>query len=112
MGVLLQSYGQSKKIAFGSLMDIMVSLLLMYLLYPLTGTIGIALAIVISTYLQAGYYLWESARMMQLSIAELVPVKYLLKWLLALALPYGMLYILKDQFSSALSFQQYLLLPW
>lgn len=102
-GVLLQSYGQSKKIAFGSLMDIMVSLLLMYLLYPLTGTIGIALAIVISTYLQAGYYLWESARMMQLSIAELVPVKYLLKWLLALALLYGLLYILKDQFSSYVS---------
>lgn len=95
-GVILQCYGQSQKIVAGSLMDIVLSLLLMLILYPLLGTPGVALAIVISTYLQAAYYLWQSAKLMQVSIAALLPVNFLLKLFVSLAAGYGLLYFVKD----------------
>lgn len=102
-GVILQCYGQSKKIAFGSLMDIGFSLLLMFILYPLMGTPGVALAIVVSTYLQAGYYLWQSAGLMQVNIAALVPGYFLLKLWVGLAAVYSLLYYAKDFFSDVIS---------
>ncbi len=102
-GVILQCYGQSKKIAFGSVMDIGFSLLLMFILYPLMGTPGVALAIVVSTYLQAGYYLWQSASLMKISIRALVPGFFLLKLMMSLAAVYGVLYYVKQYFSSATS---------
>lgn len=99
-GVILQCYGQSKKITFGALMDIGLSLLLMFILYPLMGTRGVALAIVISTYLQAGYYLWQSAVIMQVKINVLIPYSFLLKLLMGLAVVYGMLYYVKQYFNN------------
>ena len=100
-GVILQCYGQSRKIAFGSVVDILLSLLLMFILYPLFGTPGVALAIVISTYLQAFYYTWESARLMEVTIMELVPTGFLLTLGSTLAALYGLLYYLKHFFSDA-----------
>jgi O-antigen/teichoic acid export membrane protein len=102
-GVILQCYGHSKKIMFGSLMDIGFSLLLMLILYPIMGTPGVALAIVVSTYFQAGYYIWQSAKVMQVKISTLVPLNFLLKVLSTLALTYGILYFAKQYFSSITS---------
>ena len=103
-GVILQCYGQSKKIMLGSLMDIGFSLLLMFILYPVLGTPGVALAIVISTYLQAGYYLWQSANIMQVKITTLVPLLFLLKVLVTSGAVFGLLYFVKPYFSSITSF--------
>jgi len=101
--VILQCYGQSKKIIFGSIMDIFLSILLMFLLYPLFGTPGVALAIVISTYLQATYYLWQSAKVLKVPMGELIPIYFLVKLAIALAFFYSFLYACKQYFSSMLS---------
>lgn len=102
-GVILQCYGQSNKILFGSIADIILSLLLMFILYPLLGMAGVALAIVVSTYLQAIYYLWQSRRLLKVKWGELVPGLFLLKLLIALALAYAVLYYVKDSFSNLVS---------
>ena len=98
-GVILQCYGQSKKVTFGSVADITLSLLLMLLLYPIFGTAGIALAIVLSTYAQAAYYLWQTSLLMQLKISQLIPVTYLLKLFFSLAAFYGLFYAIKIHFT-------------
>ncbi len=102
-GVILQCYGQSKKNMLGSLMDIGFSLLLMFILYPVLGTPGVALAIVISTYLQAWYYLWQSANIMQVKISTLVPLLFLLKALVTTGAVFGLLFMVKPYFSSIAS---------
>jgi O-antigen/teichoic acid export membrane protein len=75
--VILQCYSRGDKIMFGSIMDLCIAILLMLILYPLMGTRGIALSIVISTYCQAFYYLFQSARVINKTIFDLVPVKFL-----------------------------------
>ena len=94
-GVLLQCYGQAHKIFIGSLMDIAFSLLLMFILFPLSGTPGVAVAIVISTYLQAFFYLWQSSKTMSAKITQLVPFVFLARLFGALGFVYGLLYFAK-----------------
>ncbi|MEO5892932.1 MAG: polysaccharide biosynthesis C-terminal domain-containing protein, partial [Ferruginibacter sp.] len=102
-GVILQCYGQSRKIALGSVLDILFSLLLMFILYPVMGTPGVALAIVVSTYLQAWFYTWQSAKTMKLGTAGMLPGTFLIKFWLSLMALYGLLYWLKKYFNSTAS---------
>lgn len=76
-GVILQCYGKGQHLLIGSVIDILLSLLLMLLFYPLFNTVGIMLALVISTYLQVIYYLFESAKLLGVKLYRLVPLKYL-----------------------------------
>lgn len=75
--VILQCYSRGDKIMFGSVMDLCIAMLLMLIMYPLLGTRGIALSIVIATYCQAFYYLFQSATVINKSIFDLIPVKFL-----------------------------------
>lgn len=95
-GVLLQCYGQSHKITLGALLDIGLSILLMVVLFPLLGTPGVALAIVISTYLQALFYLWQSGKILNATIKELVPLQFLVVFFASLSLLYSFLYFIKQ----------------
>jgi O-antigen/teichoic acid export membrane protein len=70
---LLQCYGKGKTIIIGSVLDLAISLLLMFLFFPHLGTIGIALAVVLGTYIQSLYYLWHSAKVVGTSLLDLVP---------------------------------------
>lgn len=88
-GVLLQSYGKSYLIALGANLDILLSFLLMILLYPWLGTPGVALAIVLSTYAQALFYIWQSAKLCGCSIGQLVPIGLLFQRLFLFGLLYG-----------------------
>lgn len=99
-GVILQCYGQAHKIAMGSVLDIAMSLLLMFIFYPLMGTPGVALAIVVSTWLQAAFYLWQSAVVIKRSVKELIPLAFLGRFALSLAAVYGSIYYLKQYVSS------------
>ena len=68
-------------------MDISLAVVLMITLYPVMGSRGIALAIVIATWCQVIYYLWQSKSVLKVSIAQLVPVKKLVvKFLLLLTI--------------------------
>ena len=85
--VILQCFSQGKKVLWGSIMDISLAVVLMITLYPVMGSRGIALAIVIATWCQVIYYLWQSKSVLKVSIAQLVPVKKLVvKFLLLLTI--------------------------
>jgi O-antigen/teichoic acid export membrane protein len=85
--VILQCFSQGKKIIIGSLIDIVIALILMVSLYPVMGSRGIALSIVISTYCQVMYYLWYSAKLLNIKMYELLPLQKLaVKFLIFLAL--------------------------
>ncbi len=70
---LLQHKGQGRRISRGALLDLGLALALMYPLYRLLGLSGVALAFVLSTYAQAGYYLGHTARLLRVPWASLVP---------------------------------------
>lgn len=74
---LLQHKGQGHIITTGAVLDLLVALVLMYVLYEVAelGLAGVALAFVISTWLQAGYYLWHAARLLGQSWHALLPLR-------------------------------------
>jgi O-antigen/teichoic acid export membrane protein len=71
---ILQCFAKGNKILLGSILDIVIALILMLILYPLIGTRGLALAIVLSTFCQVIYYLWHSAKTLNTSIFQLIPL--------------------------------------
>lgn len=94
---ILQYYQKGSKIITGSLLDISIAVILMICFYPLLGTKGVALAIVIATYCQVMYYLWQSAKVLNTTILSFVPLKILIKTFIIMLLLYTFLYyILHD----------------
>jgi O-antigen/teichoic acid export membrane protein len=91
---LLQCYSKGNIIMAGSVIDICLSMILMLVLYPVMGTKGIALAVVIATWCQVIYYLWQSAKVMKVSFLNLLPIGYLLINFLVLGLAFAPVYFL------------------
>jgi O-antigen/teichoic acid export membrane protein len=89
---LLQHKGQGHRISRGAVLDLALALALMYPLYRLLGLVGVALAFVLSTYAQAGYYLGHTARLLRVPWASLVPWRPWLPPLLGAALGLGLLH--------------------
>lgn len=71
---LLQHYHRGAVINKGAVMDLLLALALMYPLYRTLGLPGIALGFVVSTYLQAAYYLFHTSRYAEVSLRSLIPV--------------------------------------
>jgi hypothetical protein len=80
--VILQCFSEGKKVLVGSVIDIAVSIILMLVLYPLMGTRGIAAAVVIATYCQVVFYLWHSAKILNMPFLQILPLQKLLARLL------------------------------
>lgn len=89
---LLQHKGQGRRISWGAVLDLILALVLMYPLYRLLGLAGVALAFVLSTYAQAGYYLGHTARLLRVPWASLVPWRPWATQLLGAALGLGLLH--------------------
>jgi O-antigen/teichoic acid export membrane protein len=70
---LLQHKGQGRLISTGAVLDLLLALVLIYPLYRWLGLAGVALAFVVSTYCQAGYYLGHTARLLRVPCASLLP---------------------------------------
>lgn len=70
---LLRHKGRGRTITIGALLDLLLAFALMYPLYRLLGLMGVALAFVVSTYCQAGYYLLHTARLLGLPCPALLP---------------------------------------
>ncbi|MDQ2862933.1 MAG: polysaccharide biosynthesis C-terminal domain-containing protein, partial [Bacteroidota bacterium] len=100
--VILQCFSQGKKIMAGSLIDIIIALALMVILYPLMGSRGIVLSIVISTYCQVIYYLWHSAKILRVKVYNLLPVKNLVAKFLILLILYFIISFSINHFSIVL----------
>ncbi|RSK37196.1 hypothetical protein [Hymenobacter metallilatus] len=72
---LLQHKGQGRIITTGAVLDLLLALLLMYPLYRWLGLGGVALAFVVSTWWQAGYYLRHTARLLNQPWPALLPLR-------------------------------------
>jgi O-antigen/teichoic acid export membrane protein len=96
--VILQCYNSTNKILAGSIMDIFLALFLMTLLYPAFGVAGVVLSIVVSTYLQAFYYIWHSAKLIKVRVRDLIPFAFLSRLFFSLAILYLCLFFLKYYF--------------
>ena len=77
-GALLQCFTKGNKMMFGSILDIVVVLILMFLLYPIISTKGVAIAVVVGTYIQIIYYLVQSSKILKVSFLHLFPLRFLL----------------------------------
>jgi O-antigen/teichoic acid export membrane protein len=75
---VLQTYGRSNLIVKGAIVDVLVAIVLMAVLYPTLKMKGLALAFVLSTYIQAGYYLWHTSKLINKKISYFFPFKKLL----------------------------------
>lgn len=91
---LLQHKGQGARLSRGAVLDLLLALLLMYPLYRLLGLAGVALAFVLSSYAQAGYYLAHTARLLRVPWASLLPWRPWLPQLLGAALGLELLHTL------------------
>ena len=78
---VLQRMHKGSIINAGAIADLLLACALMYPLYKWLGLQGVALSFVITTYLQALFYLYYSARLLHISILSLVPVA---NWILKL----------------------------
>lgn len=73
----LQALQRGDLIFKGACLDLGIALLLMPLFYPMVGLPGIALAFVMSTWIQAAYYLYHTSRLMKIHIFHYFPIKFL-----------------------------------
>lgn len=74
---VLQFYQKSDRILLGAIIDLIAAILLMFVLYPLLQMRGIILAVVISTWIQAGYYLFVTASITGMAWYRLLPIRFI-----------------------------------
>ena len=91
---VLQVYHRSDLIVKGAVLDLLVAIVLMAVLYPLLQMEGLALAFVVSTYVQAGYYLWHTGKIINKKVSYFFPFKKLFMLLVLSAVITGAGYYL------------------
>jgi len=72
---LLQHLHQGAIINKGAVLDLLLALAMMYPFYLVFGLPGVPLAFVLSTYVQVGYYLWQTSRLTGVSVRKMLPLK-------------------------------------
>lgn len=80
--VLLQFKNKGKLILMGAIFDLITTLVLMLIFYPILKLNGLVIAVVLGTYLQAIFYLWGIKKEFRIDLKELLPFKSLLARLL------------------------------
>jgi O-antigen/teichoic acid export membrane protein len=78
---ILQHLNQVKIINWGALLDITIALLLAYPLFLWKGLSGVAFAFMLSSFIQAGFYLYQTSSLLHVSPLRLIPWR---QWLLML----------------------------
>jgi O-antigen/teichoic acid export membrane protein len=79
---VIQKHHRGDLLNIGSVADLLLGCALMYPLYLWLGLPGVALAFVVSTYLQAAYYLVVTAQLLNVSVLQILPFG---NWILKLA---------------------------
>lgn len=74
---LLQQLGKGKIVLLGALLDLGIASALMMMLYPLLSVRGIAMAVVIATYMQVIYYVYHIRRSYNTKLTALFEWKLL-----------------------------------
>ncbi len=78
---ILQNRHRGSTINKGAILDLLIACGLMYPMYLLMGLPGIALSFVISSYIQAGYYVYHTSKVLGVRWIELLP---LANWIIKL----------------------------
>ena len=100
---ILQNKHRGDVINKGAVYDLVLACILMYPLYLMLGLPGVALSFVVSTYLQAGYYLYHSSRELNISAFRLIPVcNWLIKLIVFAALFLAFYYLFAAKYSSGI----------
>jgi len=71
---ILQNRHKGATINKGAILDLVLALALMYPLYKLIGLPGVALSCVVSSYVQACYYLIETSGLLKVKVSKLIPL--------------------------------------
>lgn len=101
--VVLQNRHKGRIINTGAAVDLALACVLMYPFYLLWGLPGIAFAFTLTTYLQAAYYLYHTARLLNMRFVDLLPYRNWLLKLLAFALLFFALHFLTARYCPQLS---------
>jgi O-antigen/teichoic acid export membrane protein len=75
---VLQVSNRNDLITKGALIDIISTIILMLIFYPILQMRGLALSFVVATYIQCGYYLFKTAQLLDKKTTDLLPIKKLL----------------------------------
>lgn len=103
-GTILQVYAKGNIITRGAVLDLILATALIFSLYPVWGMKGAAAAGVISTVIQLGYYLYQSAKVLNVSVGHLLPdAKLFVRFVIVGGLFFVCSSLLREQ-SSLLSF--------
>ena len=86
---VLQRLHRGDIINKGAVGEIVIALAIMYPLYLWMGLPGVAFSFVISTYLQAAYYMWHYTRLLEADLSDLIPFR---NWMQK-AIVFGFLFI-------------------
>ncbi len=97
---ILQHLNKGAIINKGALLDLVIACGLMYPFYLWLGLPGVALSFVVSTYLQVGYYLFQTSKLLKLNIPEILPIKnWLVKFVVLGVLFTGTYLLIGDSLS-------------
>lgn len=100
---ILQNRHKGRVINIGALMDILIALVLMYPLYQLFDLKGIAMSFVISSYVQGGYYLYQTSKVLQTPVGKLIPLgNWLMKLIVFACLFIAIHYVLSLLFTQTI----------
>jgi O-antigen/teichoic acid export membrane protein len=93
--VVLQNKHKGGIINKGAVLDLVLACVLMYPLYVWLGLPGVAFSFVISTYLQAAYYLFHTSKLLSVNWTQLLPLKnWIIKLIVFASLFIGIHYLL------------------
>ncbi|MBC7934997.1 MAG: hypothetical protein H7Y86_06520 [Rhizobacter sp.] len=81
----LQVYHKNNIILSGALIDLLLAIIFLAILYPIFGLPGVALAFVLSTYVQAAYYLKQTSSLLKVSVLKLHPFR-MMGWICIISL--------------------------
>jgi Na+-driven multidrug efflux pump len=99
--VVLQNKYKGGVINKGAVLDLVLACLLMYPLYLWLGLPGVALSFVISTYLQAAYYLFHTSNVLAVNWTQLLPLRnWAFKLIVFASLFIGIHYLLVSLFTT------------
>jgi O-antigen/teichoic acid export membrane protein len=96
---ILQNRHKGAVINKGAVLDLLIALALMYPLYQILGLPGVALSCVISSYIQAGFYLYHTGKELGVSVLKLIPLaNWTIKLIVFACLFIGIHYVLSLHF--------------
>lgn len=97
---ILQNKHKGSIINKGMLLDLVIALSLMYPFYLMFGLPGVALSIVVSSYVQAVFYIYHTGKVLNVPILRLLPVANWLVKLIVFSLLFITIHYLLDEYYS------------